>query len=34
MKALAKYTPEKIIILSHTNIAANEIRDAIFDLKI
>ena len=33
MKALAKYTPEKIIILSHTNIAANEIRDAIFDLK-
>ena len=33
MKALEKYTPEKIIILSHTNIAANEIRDAIFDLK-
>ena len=31
--ALKKYTPEKIIILSHTNIAANEIRDAIFDLK-
>ena len=33
MKALEKYTPEKIIILSHTKIAAYEIRDAIFDLK-
>ena len=33
MKALEEYTPEKIIILSHTKIAAYEIRDAIFDLK-
>jgi len=31
--ALTKYTTEKIIILSHTNIAADEIRDAIYDLK-
>ena len=30
--ALKKYTPEKIIILSHTKIAAREIREAIFEI--
>jgi len=29
---LKQYSPENIIILSHTNVAADEIRDAILEL--
>ena len=32
-ECFSKYTPEKIILLSHTNVAVDQILDAILDLK-
>tara|TARA_R110002074_G_scaffold375832_1_gene552618 strand:- start:89 stop:1735 length:1647 start_codon:yes stop_codon:yes gene_type:complete len=32
-ECFSKYTPEKIILLSHTNVAVDQISDAILDLK-